>query len=58
MMTRYRFNRRRVPANAVRRRGIPGVLDVRALAALAGRKPLTPGGAEPAVSGPTTREMC
>jgi hypothetical protein len=33
-MTTYRFNRRRVRANASRRRGIPGVLDVRALSAL------------------------
>jgi hypothetical protein len=53
-MTTYRFNRRRVPSNVSRRRGIPGALDVRALRALAGSKQPAPEGAVQAGSGQVT----
>lgn len=46
-MTTYRFRARRVPANAPRRRGVPGALDLAALCALAGRQPPHPAGESP-----------
>jgi hypothetical protein len=50
----YRFRPRRVPANAPRRRGIPGALDLAALCALAGSKRPKP---EAALQGQTGRTI-
>ena len=46
-----RFRPRRVPANAARRRGIPGALDPAAPMALAGSRPPKPEAEIPTGSG-------